>query len=60
MQVILKMKWLSFIFIQDSTANEIRSCARYFTILNPDKVDSDGLVNGLKIYWKKSWVFLTF
>ena len=33
--------------IQDSTAKEIRSCAHYFTILNPDKVDTDGLVNGL-------------
>ena len=34
--------------IQDSTAKEIRSCARYFTIFNPDKADTDGLVNGLK------------
>ena len=34
--------------IQDSTAKEIRSCARYFTIFNPDKADTDGLVNSLK------------
>ena len=34
--------------IQHSRAKEIRSCARYFTMFNPDKVDTDGLVNGLK------------
>ena len=33
---------------KDDGAKEVRSCARYFSIFNPDKGDTDGLVDGVK------------
>ena len=33
---------------KDDVAKEIRSCARYLSVVTPDKVDTDGLVNCLK------------
>ena len=44
-------------FLKDSEAKEVKSCACYLTIFNPDKADADGLVNGLKIPLEKT-VFL--
>lgn len=41
---------LVFIHIckQDDVAMEMKSCARYFTVFNPEKTDNCGLVNGLR------------
>ncbi len=33
---------------QDDTAKEMKSCARYISVFNPDRADTDGLVSGLQ------------
>ena len=40
--VLVQFSW------KDSTAKEIKSCARYLSVVNPTKADTDGLVDSLK------------
>ena len=40
--VVIQFCW------KDCEAREMKSCARYLSLFNPDKADTDGLMNGLK------------